>query len=117
MFLVWHGLVNTLVTRLLGKDCCCLTNGSYYFPVVMGIAGIKSQHMQLLLNAINPVMSLITSVAGASLIDRLGRRPMLLTTIIFGSVCFAILTGTSKAAVADNNARAGNVTIACKLSQ
>jgi len=45
--------------------------------------------------------------------DKIGRRPLLLYSIVFCSVCFAIMTGTSKLATDDpNNSSAANTTIA-----
>jgi MFS family permease len=45
--------------------------------------------------------------------DLIGRRPLLLYTIVFASVCFAIITGTSKMATDDpTQVAAANTTIA-----
>ena len=61
-------------------------------------AGIEDEHKVLSLNAINPVLSFFGAITGARLTDVVGRRPLLIYTIIFASVCFAIITGTSKMA-------------------
>jgi len=66
---------------------------NYYFPVVMQLSGITDSHTQLLLNAINPVISYFATFAGALLLIRVGRRPMLLWSIAACVVIFAVMTG------------------------
>lgn len=43
--------------------------------------------------------------------DKIGRRPLLLWSILFSSVCFAIITGTTKLAVEHDSRIASNVAI------
>ncbi|KAK9427419.1 general substrate transporter [Lipomyces doorenjongii] len=85
---------------------------SYYLPTMIEIAGITDQHRKLLLNGFNPVLCWLGSVVGANLLDRLGRRPLLLYTAIFSSVCFAIITGTTKHGLDTGSAASTNTTIA-----
>lgn len=75
-------------------------------------AGITSENTQLILNAIYPVICFVAAITGARLTDPIGRRPLLLYTTIACSICFAIVTGTSKIAT-DNpdNDSAANATI------
>lgn len=53
-------------------------------------AGITDTNTQLLLNAINPIFSMIAAVVGASMLDKLGRRPMMLYSLA-GSLFFYVL--------------------------
>lgn len=63
---------------------------SYFMPEMFATAGITDTNTQLLLNAINPLFSLLGAVYGASLLDRLGRRKMMLMGLA-GSLFFYIL--------------------------
>ncbi|KAJ5459940.1 uncharacterized protein N7458_001492 [Penicillium daleae] len=86
---------------------------SYYLPVMVQNAGIGSTKTQLMLNAIYPVLCLITSVSGAGLTDRIGRRPLMIYSLLFCSVAFAIILGTSKLSVDDpSNSSAANTSVA-----
>lgn len=86
---------------------------SYYLPVMVQNAGIGSVKTQLMLNGIYPVLCFITSVSGAGLTDRLGRRPLMIYSLLFCSVAFAIILGTSKLSVDNpNNSNAANTSVA-----
>lgn len=76
-------------------------------------AGITAEHTVLAINGINPALCLFGACLGARMTDVIGRRPILLYSIVFSSVCFAIITGTSKMSI-DNpsNHAAGNATVA-----
>uniref|UniRef100_L2GCB1 MFS monosaccharide transporter n=1 Tax=Colletotrichum fructicola (strain Nara gc5) TaxID=1213859 RepID=L2GCB1_COLFN len=76
-------------------------------------AGIDDEKKVLALNAINPILCFGAALAGARMTDVVGRRPLLIYSIIFCSFCFAIITGTSKLATEDaSNEAAANTTIA-----
>lgn len=86
---------------------------SYYLVTMMNTAGITEEKKVLALNASNNVLGLIGSLIGARLTDKVGRRPLLLCSIVTCSVIFAVITGTSKVAVDDkSNTNAANATIA-----
>lgn len=86
---------------------------SYYMVTMLESAGIVQEQRVLALNGINPVLSLFGAVLGARMSDVIGRRALLLYTIVFASVCFAIITGTSKMATDDpTQVAAANTTIA-----
>lgn len=51
---------------------------SYFMPQMIIQAGIISPDKQLLINAINPIFSMMGAIYGATLLDKLGRRAMLL---------------------------------------
>lgn len=104
--------------RILAQRDTKLTNSadslsSYYMAAMLDTAGIKEQHKVLALNGINPVLCLFGAVLGARMTDVVGRRPLLLYTTIFCSICFAIITGTSKLATDDpSQTAAANTTVA-----
>lgn len=86
---------------------------SYYLPVMLQQAGIESERIQLMLNGIYPVICLFAAVTGARLTDKVGRRPLMIYSLLFCSVAFAIITGTSKLATDHpDNSNAANTTIA-----
>ncbi|KAM7193457.1 lactose permease [Rhypophila sp. PSN 637] len=86
---------------------------SYYMVNMLKSAGITEEHKVLALNGINPALSFLGAVTGARMTDVVGRRPLLLYTIVFASICFAIITGTSKLATDDPiQTAAANTTIA-----
>lgn len=69
---------------------------SYYMPVMLENAGITSQDKKLMLNAIYPVITFFACLVGARLMDKVGRRPLLLTSLTFCIICFVIITPLSK---------------------
>jgi sugar porter (SP) family MFS transporter len=84
---------------------------SYYFPVIVQQTGISNPHTQLLLNALNPVVSWIAAILGAILLDKVGRRPFLLSGVLGMSICLAIVTGCTKLSVDEANGPAGKAGI------
>ncbi|OKL60246.1 hypothetical protein UA08_04577 [Talaromyces atroroseus] len=84
---------------------------SYYFPVIVQQAGIENAHTQLLLNALNPIVSWIMAIIGAMLLDRGGRRPFLLSGVLGMSICLAIVTGCTKLSVEMSNRSASHAGI------
>ncbi|KAH7124764.1 lactose permease [Dactylonectria macrodidyma] len=65
---------------------------SYFMPEMIKSAGITNTNTQLLINAINPIFSMIGAVYGASLLDRLGRRPMMLWGLTGALIAYIFLT-------------------------
>ncbi|KAI0518040.1 lactose permease [Xylaria bambusicola] len=65
---------------------------SYFLPEMIEAAGITSTNTQLLINAINPIFSLIAAVYGATCLDKLGRRPMMLWGLAGSCVFYILLT-------------------------
>src|ERR1700761_4226115 len=55
-------------------------------------AGITDPNKQLLINAINPIFSMLGAMYGATLLDRLGRRVMLLGGLGGGLFAYVLLT-------------------------
>lgn len=115
-------LVNTHSARrrlicVLGMACFGQLSGnsvtSYYLPVMLEQAGITSEKTQLMLNGIYPAICFFGAILGARMTDTVGRRPLLLSTTVFCSACFAIICGASKLAERDeSNKSAANTTIA-----
>ena len=118
----YHELWNTHSARrrlicVLGMACFGQLSGnslsSYYLPAMLQSAGITQEHKVLALNGINPVLSFLGAILGARMTDVVGRRPLLLYSIVFCSCCFAVITGTSKMATEDPTATAAaNTTVA-----
>ena len=65
---------------------------SYFMPQMIKQAGITDPSKQLLINAINPIFSMLAAIYGASLLDKLGRRKMLLGGLIGGLFSYVLLT-------------------------
>ncbi|KAI1342979.1 lactose permease [Xylariaceae sp. FL0016] len=65
---------------------------SYFMPEMIKQAGILDTNKQLLINAINPIFSLLAAVYGAFLLDKLGRRPMMMYGLGGSLVCYIFLT-------------------------
>ena len=66
---------------------------SYFMPNMIKQAGITDPSKQLLINAINPIFSMCGAVYGATLLDKLGRRTMLLGGLTGALVSYCLLTG------------------------
>ncbi|OAA58920.1 Sugar/inositol transporter [Niveomyces insectorum RCEF 264] len=84
---------------------------SYYFPVIVQQTGITNTHTQLLLNALNPVVSWFAAILGAVLLDKVGRRKFLLSGVLGMSMCLAVVTGCTKVSIDTASKSAGNAGI------
>ncbi|PSK59280.1 High-affinity glucose transporter [Elsinoe australis] len=65
---------------------------SYFMPAMIKNAGITDPNRQLLINAINPIFSMLAAIYGATLLDRLGRRTMLMGGLVGGLFSYCLLT-------------------------
>lgn len=65
---------------------------SYFMPQMFKQAGITNSSTQLLLTAINPIFSMLGAIYGATLLDKLGRRKMLLIGLTGGLFAYCLLT-------------------------
>lgn len=61
-------------------------------PQMFKQAGITNTSTQLLLTAINPIFSMLGAIYGATLLDKLGRRKMLLIGLTGGLFAYCLLT-------------------------
>lgn len=66
-------------------------------PEMIQNAGITDKNKQLLINAINPIFSMLGAIYGATLLDRLGRRFMMLGGLGGGLVAYILLTAFTAA--------------------
>lgn len=82
---------------------------SYFMPAMVKSAGITSSSTQLLINAINPIFSLIAAVYGATLLDKLGRRVMLMAGLTGALGCYIMLTAFTASAASNPNLAYGTI--------
>lgn len=71
---------------------------SYFMPEMIENAGITDKNKQLLINAINPIFSMIGAVYGATLLDKLGRRFMMLAGLTGALASYIMLTAFTASA-------------------
>ncbi|KAF8800586.1 general substrate transporter [Phlegmacium glaucopus] len=67
----------------------------YPFSVVLINAGITNPDVQLLITGIFQIWSLFWALLAASLVDKVGRRTLFLTSVAGAVVCFSLLTPCS----------------------
>lgn len=84
---------------------------SYFMPVMLQDAGITSSSTQLLLNAINPIFCLIAAIIGATMLDKFGRRPMLLGGTLGALASYILLTAFAAEADKGNSNMAYGVIV------
>lgn len=65
---------------------------NYFMPQMVKAAGITNPSTQLLINAINPIFSFLGALYGATLLDKLGRRVMLMAGLGGGLFAYILLT-------------------------
>ncbi|KAH7069450.1 lactose permease [Paraphoma chrysanthemicola] len=82
---------------------------SYFMPLMIKNAGITDPNKQLLINAINPIFSMIAAVYGATLLDKLGRRKMLMGGLWGGLGAYVLLTAFTATATETNNLAYGTI--------
>lgn len=71
---------------------------SYYLPVMLENAGITSESRKLLLNGIYAPLCFVASITGSMFLDKAGRRPLLMYSLVGCIICFSIITPLSKVA-------------------
>lgn len=81
---------------------------SYYMPTMFAQTGINTSDTRLVLNGIYPILCLFAAVWGATLLDRLGRRPMLIWATFSCAVCFGIITAATAASSSSSSSSGGN---------
>ena len=72
-------------------------------PQMIANAGIDDTDKKLLINAINPIFSMIAAIYGATLLDKLGRRIMLLGGLAGGLVSYVLLTAFTASSEHNSN--------------
>ncbi|KAH8883737.1 lactose permease [Thozetella sp. PMI_491] len=61
---------------------------SYYLPSMMETVGMTDSKQQLLVNALNNIFSFVAGLAGATQVDRWGRRPLMLWGIFLSGLVY-----------------------------
>ncbi|KAI1491486.1 lactose permease [Biscogniauxia mediterranea] len=82
---------------------------SYFMPEMISSAGIKDVSTQLLINAINPIFSMLAAIYGATLLDKLGRRTMMLGGLAGSLVFYVLLTAFTAETVHNPNLSYGTI--------
>jgi len=80
---------------------------TYFLPVLLGQAGITSQDRKLTLNFVNSVTSMIGALTGSMLVDRFGRRQILLGSTFTLVLMLAIIIGLLSSTGTSTQANAG----------
>jgi MFS family permease len=78
-------------------------------PQMVKAAGITNSSTQLLINAINPIFSLIAAIYGATLLDKLGRRTMLMAGLVGALGAYIMLTAFTASAASQPNLAYGTI--------
>ncbi|QRW06106.1 Sugar (and other) transporter [Ceratobasidium sp. AG-Ba] len=65
---------------------------TYFFVVLLSNAGITSANSQLVLNFVMSVVSFGGACTGVSLLDKVGRRPLMMFSTIVGAICLAVVS-------------------------
>lgn len=87
---------------------------NYFLPSMMKNGGITDTNKQLLITAINPIFSLLGSLYGCTLLDKLGRRQMLMWGLIGSLIFYALLTAfTAQSEIHPNMVYGTIVSIYC----
>ncbi|KAI0031233.1 general substrate transporter [Vararia minispora EC-137] len=66
---------------------------TYFLPVLLGAAGITSQRRKLTLNFVNSITSFVGALTGSAILDRIGRRKLIIPATCGCVICLAIVTG------------------------
>lgn len=80
---------------------------SYYLTLVLEVTGISSVTDQTLINVCLQIWNLIFAVLGAVVVDRIGRRPLFLTSCIGMLISCVLITALSGSFVNTGNAQTG----------
>lgn len=84
-------MLNALIPSVWGQ---CSGNAvvSYYLPAMLATTGMTSSTQILNINLGYTAISAVASYVGASLIEKMGRRPTSIWTSVACSICFAGIT-------------------------
>ncbi|EKJ71682.1 hypothetical protein FPSE_08128 [Fusarium pseudograminearum CS3096] len=98
-----------LISITLGLFSQWSGNGvvSYYLALVLQTVGITSVTHQTLISACLQVWNLIWAVAAAAMVEKLGRRPLFLTSGITMLVSYIAITGLSGSFASTGNSAVG----------
>ncbi|KAM5356877.1 hypothetical protein ACJ41O_003523 [Fusarium nematophilum] len=65
---------------------------SYFMPAMIENAGITNKDTQLLMNAINPIICWMAAMVGSTILDKFGRRKMMMGGLTGALACYIGLT-------------------------
>ena len=82
---------------------------SYFMPQMIENAGIEDTNKKLLINAINPIFSMLAAIYGATLLDRLGRRTMLMGGLAGALFSYVLLTAFTASSESQSNLAYGTI--------
>ncbi|KAK6428349.1 hypothetical protein LTR95_015510 [Oleoguttula sp. CCFEE 5521] len=82
---------------------------SYFMPAMLKSAGILDTNRQLLINAINPIFSMLAAIYGATLLDKLGRRVMLMGGLVGALFSYVLLTAFTAVSAEKPNLAYGTI--------
>jgi len=84
---------------------------SYYFALVMNSIGITNSKTQFEINGCKTILSLIVGLIAASVVDKVGRRPLFLVATTGMCICFTLWTVCSALYDTHHNLGAGKATV------
>ncbi|KAF5985074.1 hexose transporter [Fusarium coicis] len=84
---------------------------SYYLPLVLQTVGITSVTNQTLINACLQLWNLLWACGAAVSVERLGRRPLFLTSAITMLISYIVITGLSGSFASTANASVGTAVV------
>ncbi|KAF2014322.1 lactose permease [Aaosphaeria arxii CBS 175.79] len=76
---------------------------SYFMPAMIENAGITDKNTQLLINAINPILCWLAAMIGSSILDKFGRRKMMMGGLAGALACYIGLTACTAQTPNDKN--------------
>ncbi|OAQ65486.1 MFS monosaccharide transporter [Pochonia chlamydosporia 170] len=104
-------VVNALIPSVWGQ---CSGNAvvSYYLPAMLATTGMTKSDQILNINLGYTAISAVASYVGASLIEKMGRRPTSIWTSVACSICFAGITGGAGAFASTKSSSAASAGVA-----
>ncbi|KAF5614059.1 hexose transporter [Fusarium tjaetaba] len=84
---------------------------SYYLPLVLNTIGITSVTNQTLINACLQLWNLLWACGAAVSVEKLGRRPLFLTSAITMLVSYIVITGLSGSFASTGSAAVGTAVV------
>ncbi|KAH7121681.1 sugar transporter [Dactylonectria macrodidyma] len=97
MFSTKPNLHRTAITLTLGIFSQWIGNGvvSYYLPLILNTAGVTSVTDQTLISGCLQIWNWIFAVAGASAVERFGRRKLFLLSFVIMFLSYIVITSCS----------------------
>lgn len=96
---VWIGIVSAALQQLSG------INVIFYYGATLWQAAGFSENDSLLINVVSGVINIASTFVAIALIDKIGRRPLLLYGAVIMSVCLLAVSGVFFLAARDDSGR------------